>query len=57
VCVSRKGLRWELQAASGARFGAGLGQDSSLDLTEINCIGCHIEFFPKVLIDSDLKNL
>lgn len=48
MCRSRKGLTWKLQAVSGYRFGGGISQGSSLDLNEITCDRCSLEFFPKI---------
>lgn len=48
VCRSRKGLTWKLQAVSGYRFGGGVTQGSSLDLSEITYDRCSLEFFPKI---------
>lgn len=54
ACVGvKRGEGEHSRRPAGARFGAGVNQGSSLDLTEITRGRCCVEFFPKKSIDSD----
>lgn len=48
LCRSRKRLAWKLQSVSGYKFEGEVSQGSSLDLNEITCDRCSLEFFPKI---------